>query len=403
MAKPHLLDREPPPLRTTDQVAQTLQVCLRSRWDRSALSEPGVLLPAGDSKWMELAERSVQQQVAGLIFRPVKSLGEQVPPTAVRRLEAAYYLYAAQNTLLFEELSRVLARLATAGIRTLALKGLALAETLYKDVSVRPMSDADLLLDHNDLPVALGVLADMGYSPSQKEARPGIVAEFENELVVSRAESTLPRIELHWHLIDSPFYQRSLSTQWIWNTAQSARVAGQRTLVLGLEAEVLYLCAHMLLHHGAPSLLWLHDLAELLARRGSQIDWEEVLARAQQFQLVLPLQRTLPVLAEHWRLHQPSPALLDRLLCLAPSKEEQRAFDWLSSSKRTVAQRFFADLASLSQGRARLRYALAHLFPQPAYMRERYHIPHPALLPAYYAYRWVLGLISICRTLAGAK
>ena len=38
------------------------------------------------------------------------------------------------------------------------------------------------------------------------------------------------------------------------------------------------------------------------------------------------------------------------------------------------------------------RYAWANLVPAPAYMRERYAISHPALLPAYYPYRWFVGL-----------
>ena len=48
----------------------------------------------------------------------------------------------------------------------------------------------------------------------------------------------------------------------------------------------------------------------------------------------------------------------------------------------------------LSRWSERLGYAWTHLFPSAAYMRQRYDIPHPLLLPLYYPYRWFRGLRS---------
>ena len=206
-------------------------------------------------------------------------------------------------------------------------------------------------------------------------------------------------LEIHWHLIDSPFYQQVLSEEWIWSTAQPAVIADQPTRVLGLEAQILHLCAHMLLHHRKPSQLWLHDLAELLVRFGWQLDGEDLLARAQDVHLVLPLQVALPRVVAGWRLPVPGPAVLARLQDLTPSPQEQRIFGWLTSSHRPVAQRFYVDLLSLPAWHDRLRYALVHLFPDPGYMTKRYHIPHPGLVPLYYPYRWALGMHSLYRTL----
>jgi hypothetical protein len=384
---------------SADLIEQTLRTCLRSRWDSKALSEASAALPAQDARWLDLADRAVRQRVAGLLFRPLRSLGDHIPPEALRRLETAYYLHATRNTLLCEELGHVLHRLEVAGVPTLALKGIALAELVYQDVSVRPMSDADLLIHRIDLPDTVQVLADMGYHPRQAEPRSGALTEFENELALAKAGPMPVQIEIHWHLIDSPFYQQVLSEEWIWSTARPAVVAGKPTRVLGLEAQILHLCAHMLLHHREPSQLWLHDLAELLVRSEQQIDWEDLLARAQDVHLVLPLQVALPQVVAGWHLPVPGPAVLDRLQHLAPSPQEQRIFGWLTSSHRPVAQRFYVDLTSLPAWHDRLRYALVHLFPDLGYMTTRYHIPHPVLVPFYYPYRWAVGVHSLYRTL----
>jgi hypothetical protein len=89
-----------------------------------------------------------------------------------------------------------------------------------------------------------------------------------------------------------------------------------------------------------------------------------------------------------------------RLNRLHPSPTEERVFSRLTAGRRPVARRFRDDLASLS-GWRRLRYAFINLFPSPTYMRWRYDIPHPLLVPLYYPYRWWLGLRSALRARAG--
>ena len=66
----------------------------------------------------------------------------------------------------------------------------------------------------------------------------------------------------------------------------------------------------------------------------------------------------------------------------------------LTAEQRSVAQRFWSDLASMGGWRARLGYAWTHLFPSAEYMRARYGIRYSLLLPLYYPYRWLRGLFG---------
>jgi hypothetical protein len=123
------------------------------------------------------------------------------------------------------------------------------------------------------------------------------------------------------------------------------------------------------------------------------MDWEELLARAQACDLVLSLQGILTQVADEWGVPVPSDVLA-RLQAMPVSEAEAQVVAWLTAARRPVAQRFWADLASMPNWRRRLRFALVNLFPSPAYMQERYQIPHPLLVPLYYPYRWLLGLHS---------
>ncbi len=77
------------------------------------------------------------------------------------------------------------------------------------------------------------------------------------------------------------------------------------------------------------------------------------------------------------------------------SQAEVRVHRWLTAQQRPVAQRFWADLASMPGWRPRLHYALANLLPSATYMRQRYGFRQPWLLPLYYLYRYALGIRSL--------
>jgi hypothetical protein len=298
--------------------------------------------------------------------------------------------------LLFRELGRILRALDEAGVPVIVLKGAALAEAVYGNIALRPMADLDLLVPHESLAPTLAALANLGHLAADTETQDGAAATFENEVMLRKAGPVAVLTEIHWSLLDSPHYQHLLPMSWFWETAIPVRIEGAEVLVLGPEALLMHLCAHLALHHGGRGLLWLHDVAEALHHFRDRLDWDLLLAKAEEYDLVLPLQLILPRVAEDWAAPVP-PGFLQRLRRLEPSPQEVRVFNWLTARERPVAQRFWADLASMPGWRSRLRYLMGNLFPSMAYMRQRYRIRHDLLLPLHYPYRWLLGLRSALR------
>ncbi len=305
----------------------------------------------------------------------------------------AYYETAVRNSLAFQELSHMLRRLAAEGVLAILLKGAALAETVYGNAALRPMADLDILVRREDVPTVLGVLAASGYAATGVEPHAGAAVAYESQVMWRKPGPVETLIEIHWSLFDSPYYQHKLPMDWFWQTARPVRMGDASALVLGPAAQVLHLCAHLWLHHRGEGLLWLHDVAEVIVFYQGQIDWGEVLARAQAYDLVLPLQQVLTRLVGEWDVPLPGD-VLEQLHALRASPAEGRVFTWLTAEHRPVARRFWIDLASLPGWQQRLRFAWTNLFPSPDYMRSRYRIPHPLLVPVYYPYRWFLGLRS---------
>ena len=68
-----------------------------------------------------------------------------VPDSARAELACIFAVNALRNDLLAGELAGVLGLLGDAGVPVVALKGIALAESLYSDLALRTCADIDIL------------------------------------------------------------------------------------------------------------------------------------------------------------------------------------------------------------------------------------------------------------------
>ncbi len=380
--------------RRSELAAQFVRAALRWRLGLAPLDEVKSATTTPDFDWDAVATLAAREGVEPLLYATLRGL-PWVPSGLVEQSRQVYLAQGLRNALLFRELEVALAALTEAGIPTLVLKGAALIPRLYSNPALRPMVDLDVLLHQEDVPAARRRLEDLGYQPALLEPADGLTLAFENELLLTRADRTETAVELHWSLFDSPHYQHRLPMGWFWETAVEAQVGNTPVRILGPEAELLYLCGHLALHHRGQGLLWQHDLAALLAAGADTLDWDALLARGQAMELLLPLQTLLPRLAREWGTPVPAP-VLERLAGLQPTPREMQVFRRLTAQQRPVLQRLAADLAGIPTWRGRLRYAWCNLFPSANYMRERYAVRHGLLLPLYYPYRWVLGLSEVC-------
>jgi Uncharacterised nucleotidyltransferase len=106
--------------------------------------------------------------------------------------------------------AHVMDALADAGIRSTALKGPLLSETLYGDPGRRPSRDIDLLVAPEQLYRAVEVVRGFGYAAPIDMAEPGGLPLLHFAMVHERGE--LPPVELHWriHWYESRFAQERL-------------------------------------------------------------------------------------------------------------------------------------------------------------------------------------------------
>jgi len=367
-----------------------LRTVLNGCFDPAALDEAATLAARPDFSWPAVLTVAAEQGLLPLLYG---LLGRQtwVPEDGRRQLQQAYTVGRLYHRLLRDELGRLLQRFRTSAVPVLVLKGAALAETVYPDPAWRPLHDMDLLVPPETVTTVMAFLAQEGYRPTAPEVAPGIIRAYESQIALTPTRPLPFGLEVHWHLFDSPHHQRVIPMDWFWQTCRPLALAAGEACMLGPEAQLLHLGAHLWLHHRGRGLLWQFDLVMLLHALADRLDWDAVVHRAAVYDLVLSTRYVLNGLATLWQAPVPA-TVLARLGALSPSPAERRTVARLTAAHRPVLYRFWSDLLALPTWSARLRYAWFNLFPVPAYMRERYGISRSYLLPFYYLYRWYRGM-----------
>jgi Uncharacterised nucleotidyltransferase len=240
-----------------------------------ALDNAAMLSLLGQVNWPNFLHITSEDLYPYVAFRlePYLSFLEALPEW--ERLFKVRRLTAVHNLLLRHELGKTLEALQGNGIPALALKGIVLAYTAYPDLSLRPMSDVDLLVPPGKREEAVLILRTLGYEfpegvlamsrdPTRRLSQ---VREFAPPL---RLRASPMLLEVHGHLeCSEPMFPMSLEE--FWSRSILVDLKGLTVRTLCPEDFLFHLCLHQSCwHRFGMGLLPLVDLRLLL---DSRLDW----------------------------------------------------------------------------------------------------------------------------------
>ena len=131
------------------------------------------------------------------------------------------------------------------------------------------------------------------------------------------------------------------------------------------------------------------DLAMLIALKGTNLRWERIFQEAQEWQLVIPVQRSLQRLEELWPDTVPAP-VLQEITKLEPTNNERRIHRWVIDRPQNATSDVLLFVATMPGLVNKIRFLLEQGFPSPAYMRDRYNRKRSRLWPLLYFWRFGL-------------
>jgi hypothetical protein len=237
--------------------------------------------------WSRILRQATANDLVPLVTRNLRQLGFPGVPTPVRaELETSYRRNAIRNVLMRGELIRVLKALGQVGVRAVPLKGLALAESLYGDMSLRTCSDLDVLVPRRAVGQVFEMLRAEGYDQADRCRIDPSDVEFLLRSSMEYAFTPRPPafrsiLEIHWDIAWRWRGDAAMLDD-LWAEARPQVFWGVEAWTLSPEWELLYLAVHAARHHWQ-GLKWLVDIHEVCTR--AKFDWDTVTDKAHRFGL----------------------------------------------------------------------------------------------------------------------
>jgi hypothetical protein len=362
--------------------------------------------PLGDAKdrpavraeeWPALLRAGERHGVLPLLYAALYKLGalEELPPKEREFLLGAYWQSTVGNCLKLEELGGLVKLCGDEGIPVVVLKGCALAPWLYPAEGLRSFSDVDILVRLSDRERVESLLIKNAWGCATR-------LDLRNPYLGQKSfQKLLPlpmHLEMHWHILDLPYYNQRIPMAWFWERTQGLVIEGRPVLVFAPTAQLLHLCAHLSIHHREPRLIWSYDLALLLTRQGEHIDWPELAEAIRDFRLTEAVRDALDLVWEAWGVRIPpeGQALLNRLRPRLSERVSNRAM----AARQIAAGPAWDGLFGPSlKNRGYWRQAL---FPSQEYMRARYRVANRLVLSILYVWRIIAGAFKVPRSMISA-
>jgi len=334
--------------------------------------------PTDEQTWSHIIGQAEEQHLTGLLSRWLQkaNVPSLLPQPQHDELRRCRFQLSARNLLLSKELASILQACAQSRTPCIPIRGLALAEQLYGDITARPMSDIDLLVPRQALTEVRTILKGLGYR--EMEHRTGFSETYNYTLEFLKDRHGPIVVEPHWTLTYPPFVDR-IDMDAVWARSVRGLVGGVETALLCRADLLLHLCCHVTHWRERAPLLWFYELDQVARQVDRAGDWPLVVSIARQSRQTPFVGQIMEELRRRFLTPIPDQvvARLARSVPIEPRRSPsgwiaERAERLLASNCRLRGREEFALFAALPGWRAKLRYAAPLLFPSPAFMRFRY-------------------------------
>jgi len=287
-------------------------------------------------------------------------------------------------------------------IEYLVFKGPHLYEDLYRDRFPRPYSDVDILVHPKQVNLAVRVLETMGYEVEGGRITRFLMRHGHFHLVLVNRRKELPKIELHWSLVDRANLYRIRDDE-VLSRAIRMTVSGMEFSIPCPEDTLIYLAVHVAKHgllnaaglhrgYGAEwfcgdvsenRLLWFIDIDFLIKKYAETMNWSVIAERCRNWNCLEDVITTLSVLkvlfpdssadmalARLGGIEIPGESFLERMLFT------ERGMKIFERSRKMHRELVFRP--------ARLLFGLELLFPSPVRLKSYYGLRHGWMLPLIY-------------------
>ncbi len=238
------------------------------------------LLTNREFNWDFFCHLGQYHGVIPLLYKKMQQLDLKRMPSFVKKYFQKEYQANALRVMGFTgELIRMTKIMEAQKVRLLAIKGPALAEQIYGDITARLTSDLDLLVAREDFWQAEKLLLQEGYqriepdfNVTAKQMR-NLMRQIYHFQYYHQQKQIC--VELHWQISLEEFYQTKFNE--LWNRKSIINKAEHQFYTLSPEDSFLYLALHGA-YNSWPQLRMIMDVGRVL--QNNNLNWELLVRKA---------------------------------------------------------------------------------------------------------------------------
>jgi len=354
--------------------------------------------------WEYVATISIDRGIGPLLHNKISLLSNNnlIPKAIKHKLQQSYYITFSRSVYIYRHFNVIAGLFALEGVKILALKGIYLSETLYKDAGLRQFSDIDLLVQKEDAEKSLAILSAAGYkAEGDKEDN------FSKKLeVVHFSPMVLNGVSVEIHLklhLNIEKYKLDISD--LWETAHLISLNNRNVYVLSKINQLIHVCVHLdkHFHQGHIQFTGYMDITNLLMQFNDDADWKELIRYCEKYNCIEEVFTHILLANKYMQAKAPENIIL-KYNDILSEKLQLQFYDYFSGHRGFTSgiPKHFSNFQYLNNPSDKFIYAWRILFPSKAFMIKKFNIKHPALVLFYYPYRYFVGLKGVIKLIAGS-
>jgi len=325
-----------------------------------------------ESDWEGIFLQSMRHCIAPLVYHRLNSTyrDARLPAGVISRLKDVNLYFAARNIRFYHELGKLLQNL-NDSVPVILLKGGHLAAFVYRDVSLRPMVDLDILARKADLHKIDKVMGEMGYNRgTEYPDHPYHIAYLDPTKRVLQ--------EVHWHICSETVRPMAINIGDLWRDARSEVLKGNEIKLLRPEHLLLHICLHDSgQHFYLCGLRTFCDIDAIIRRYREEIDWEVVVSSASKWGITKSTYLTLRLAKEMMGAEVPE----EVLTAIKPQDFKPENLVWASKaifaplSEDERVSEHFARFWGADRYKSKMALFFANIFLPRELMAKIYSVP----------------------------
>ena len=220
--------------------------------------------------WHQVLNNAVLNGVLPRFYQNLSLLGffhegSPIPSRDLKELKGLYYAYLGYNMVVWEETKKIFGELVKNNIDFTPIKGVLLAETVYKDKYLRMFHDVDLLFPNMfERDKAEKLLAKLGYKQTYWSLRESVFYKFKGRIkIIFNIHSS---VSSFFSFLEYPTLKN------LWKTTIQKKIGDVLVRVILPEYMLLIICLHSF-RGGELLLKDLSDTLEIL-KKYPNFNWE---------------------------------------------------------------------------------------------------------------------------------